>query len=91
MNDSHKSPAVTDARLAKDMNVAVARGLGGSIVILKGSIWRGPTVNSTEEPRGSIPLAYIWRQANPVIDLPSWMPRETFGCISPPVEYVLAI
>lgn len=69
----------------------VACGAAGSVILYNGSVWHGHTANSSGEHRRSIQGAYIRREAESGVNLPTRMRPETLARISPLAKYLLAV
>lgn len=92
---THRSPAIPSA-LMKDPTAdyegqMLACGAAGSLILYNGSVWHGHTANSSGKPRRSIQGAYIRREVESSVNLPSRMRPETLTRISPLAKYVLAV
>jgi ectoine hydroxylase-related dioxygenase (phytanoyl-CoA dioxygenase family) len=73
------------------MNVEVACGPAGSVLIYNGSVWHGHSANPSSEPRRSIQGAFIRRNAEAAIDHAARIGPETFDRINDLAKYLLAV
>jgi ectoine hydroxylase-related dioxygenase (phytanoyl-CoA dioxygenase family) len=69
----------------------LACGPAGSVILYNGSVWHGHSANQTGEPRRSIQGAYIPRDAEPAVNQPARLRRETFDRLSALAKYLLAL
>ena len=92
---THRSPAIPSDLMKTPVTdhegQVLACGPAGSLILYNGSVWHGHTANSSGKPRRSIQGAYIRREAESSVNLPSRMRPETLSRISPLAKYVLAV